>query len=837
MPEITVALAGNPNAGKTTVFNALTGSRQHVGNYPGVTVEKKEGFAELGGNRYKIVDLPGTYSLSANSPEEVVARDFLVNDRPDVVVQVVDASNLERNLYLATQMMELGVKLVVAFNMTDVAQARGLEYNVDEIAGLIKAPVVPTVGNRKKGMDELLRAVAETAAAPHAEYQKIQYPKELEKPIDEIDAALSGSDRELANRYPRKWLATRLFENDPDIANHIADKALLAKIADLRKTFEEENEDPPEVRIAESKYGWISGLCAETVRMTAEARSDMSDKVDSVLLHRVLGLPIFLLLMYLMFQLVFTLAEPPMEWIENGFGALGDYVARLWPKSADSPLRDLLVDGIIGGVGGVLVFLPNIILLFLAIAFLEGTGYMARAAFIMDRLMNRIGLHGKSFIPMLLGFGCTVPAIMGTRTLENRRDRLTTILVLPFMSCGARLPIYSLLIPAFFPGYLQAWMLWIIYIIGIVFAIVGAKLLRSTIFKGESVPFVMELPPYRMPTLRSVILLMWERAGEYVKKAGTIILGVSILLWAMTAYPKKEEFSRDYDADRAAAQTEYLDSVRELGGSLGIVDGQLLVDWAKAGNEMAKAEEGFWETEPGYAAAEEATEEKLEALYAQAGGDKVREFAEAVEAVDGIEDEFAEATEEIEEEDSDEFKAAEAKREKALAALGLAPELQGAMETYRDEIRLRRDESVEEIANAEGGEQLAYSISGRIGLFLEPVLKPLGFDWRIGTAIIGSFAAKEVFVAQMGIVYSVGEADEDSDSLRSKLRDNYNPLQAFCMMIYALLSMPCVATIAVAKRETGGWKYALGMLFGLTLVAYFTTLIVYQVGSALGIGV
>ncbi len=836
MPEIVVALAGNPNAGKTTVFNALTGSRQHVGNYPGVTVEKKEGSVERGGRRFRIVDLPGTYSLSAHSPEEVVARNFLVDERPDVVVQVVDSSNLERNLFLATQLMELGVRLVLAFNMADVAKARGYEFDLARLADHLKAPIVPTVGNRRKGMDDLLDAVARVAAEPPAEYQRISYPRELVEPIAQIDRALAGPDRALADRFPPQWLAARLFENDPDLAGRVADKALLARVDGLRAAFELENEDPPEIRVAESKYGWISGLCADAARLTPEARSDMSDKVDAVLLHRILGIPIFLGMMYAMFQLVFTLAEKPMEWIEAGFGLLGRSVAELWPRAAESPLRDLLVDGIIGGVGGVMVFLPNILLLFLVIAFLEGTGYMARAAFIMDRFMHRIGLHGKSFIPMLLGFGCTVPAIMATRTLETRRDRLTTILVLPLMSCGARLPIYSLLIPAFFPGYLQAWMLWIIYVVGIVFAIAGAKLLRATLFKGGSTAFVIELPPYRMPTLRSVLILMWDRAGEYCKKAGTIILGASILLWAMTAYPKKETFDRDYDQEREAIQAEYLKKTGELGQTLGLgPDGGLLVEWAGAVAAKADTEAGFWEKEPGYSQAEADYEKRLEELCAAPGGDRLKAFVAGLADVDAIEEEFAGATEGAEPE-SPEYREAEKARDRALADLDLPGELKAGVAAYRDGILAARTEGEEEIANAEAGEQLSHSISGRIGHFLEPVLRPIGFDWRIGTAIIGSFAAKEVFVAQLGIVYSVGEADEESDSLRDKLRDNYSPLQAFCMMIYCLLSLPCVATIAVARRETGGWGYPAFMMVGLTLLAYVTTFIVYQGGSVLGIG-
>ncbi len=837
MRDLVVALAGNPNAGKTTVFNALTGARQHVGNYPGVTVEKKEGTVERDGHRFHIVDLPGTYSLSATSPEEVVAREFLVKDKPDVVVQVVDSSNLERNLYLATQLMELGVKLVLAFNMADLAKERGYEFDIKKLSTLLGTPIVPTVGNRKQGMDDLLKAVSQAADAPAPSYQRIQYPKEFTQSVETIDSRLKGRDREMAAKFPDKWVAARLFEDDADVTGRISDKALLSQVSDLRNAFEKENVDPPEIRAAEAKYGWIAGLCAETSKLTPQARSDFSDKIDSVLLHRVLGLPIFLGMMYFMFQLVFTLAEKPMKWIENGFGSLGEFVAQLWPKAVDSPLRDLLVDGIIGGVGGVLVFLPNIILLFLAIAFLEGTGYMARAAFIMDRIMNRIGLHGKSFIPMLLGFGCTVPAIMGCRTLENRRDRLATILVLPFMSCGARLPIYALLIPAFFPGYLQAWMLWIIYLIGIVFAIIGAKVLRSTLFKGESVPFVMELPPYRMPTFRAVLNLMWERAGEYVKKAGTIVLGVSIILWAMTAYPKKPVFDQDYNAARETAQQGFIDGSRGIGDQLGLgADGEPLANWAAAGLALTAAGSEYWEKDPEFSAAEESYASTVATLYEGEGGAKLESFTATVEALDEIDEAFAEATEELEE-DSPEFAQAEAEREAAIAAFDIDDDVLQAAIAYREVVRDGYAGELEEIDNAESSEQLAYSISGRIGQALEPVLRPLGFDWRIGTAIIGSFAAKEVFVAQMGIVYSVGEADEESDSLRDKLAANYTPLQAFCMMIYALLSLPCVVTIAVAKRETGSWKYAIGMMVGLTVVAYVTTLIVYQVGSLLGIGV
>ncbi len=769
-----------------------------------------------------------------------MARDFLVKERPDVVIQVVDASNLERNFFLLTQLMELGVKLVIALNMTDVAKNRGLEFDLAKLEQNLRAPIVPTVGNKRRGIDALLAAVAEVAAAPTPEYQEIQYPKDLSRAVDEIDCLLSGRDREYADRYPPRWLAARLFENDPDIAGHIADPAIMKRVGELRAAFERDNDDPPEIRAAEAKYGWIAGLSAEAVRLTPQARSDMSDKVDKVILHRVLGLPIFLGLMYLMFHLVFTLAEPPMEWIETLFGHLGQWVRELWPRSADSPLRDLLADGILSGVGGVLVFLPNIVLLFLVIAFLEGTGYMARAAFIMDHLMQKIGLHGKSFIPMLLGFGCTVPAIMGCRTLENRRDRLTTILVLPFMSCGARLPIYALIIPAFFPEYLQAWMLWLIYIVGIVFAIVGAKLLRSTVFKGDSQAFVMELPPYRMPTARSVLVLMWERAWEYCKKAGTIILGASILLWAMTAYPKKEVFNRDYDAERETAYRDMAARTGEIGAPLGLGGkGGLLASWADAYHECENATDRYWENETGYQTAVGIYREKIDTLEKLPGGDKLRVFIAAFEGYGEIASRFAAATE-GEEKESEAYQNAAVVRDRALAVLqrdaGIdQPTLFAAME-FRDGALNGYRGRLGGIAHAENGEQLAYSVSGRVGRFLEPVLKPVGFDWRIGTAIIGSFAAKEVFVAQLGIVYSVGSGDENADTLREKLRENYTPLQAFCMMLYCLLSVPCVATIAVTRREAGGWHYALGMVAAYTLAAYLTTLVVFQAGSLLGIG-
>ena len=710
----TIALAGNPNSGKTTVFNALTGARQHVGNYPGVTVEKKEGTARFADVAFTVVDLPGTYSLTAYSTEEIVARNFLIDEQPDAVVDIIDASNLERNLYLAVQLMELGVPLVLALNMSDVARDRGLQIDCGKLSKLLGVPVVPTVGHKGRGIRELLAAVADVCRKPAPRkrpVRQVDYGHEVEPHVEQL-AEMVARHEACADRA--RWYALKLLEGDEEAAKRIQSlcpdscEEIFKKAVQLRRHIEGISGADIGTVLADGRYGFIAGACAEAVSQTAEARISRSERIDRVLLSRWLGLPIFAVLMYAVFQLTFAVGDPLMGGMEAGFEWLGNTVTSFWPEGSDSLLKSLLVDGIIGGVGGVLVFLPNILLLFLAIAFLEDSGYMARAAFLMDRLMHKIGLHGKSFIPMLIGFGCTIPAIMATRTLETRRDRLTTILVLPLMSCGARLPIYALIIPAFFP---QAWrgpMLWTIYIIGIVLAILLAKLLRVTLFKGEAVPFVMELPPYRMPTLRGLLLHMWERAWLFLRKAGTIILGVSVLMWALSVWPRPSA---------------------EL-------------------------------TEP---------------------------FEQQAAAVE--------------------------------ARTDLAPQ--------------EKDDLLRSIDNAAAEAQLEYSAMGRIGRAIAPLLRPLGFDWKVSTAMLGAFAAKEVFVAQMGIVHAVGEADEESETLRSKLQATYTPLQGFCIMLFCLVSMPCMATMAVTKRETGSWKWALLQVGGLTALAWVITAGVYQVGLLL----
>ena len=680
--KISVAIAGNPNSGKTTVFNALTGARQHVGNYPGVTVEKKVGLCRHDEFQISMVDLPGTYSLNAYSVEELIARNYIIDEHPDVVIDVIDSSNIERNLYLATQLMEMNVPLVLAFNMSDIAKQRGLEFDIEQLSVFFGAPIIMTVGNKAKGITELLDAVCQTARAG-AKYavHNLNYGSEVEEELEKIQEKLD-SEHMLVEKYGRRWLAVKMLENDSEIMNKGHSKGVLEIVETSRRHLSAIFGDDPEIIIAGRRYGFISGACQEAVKSTIEMRHDMSDKVDSLLTHRILGLPIFIALMYIVFQLTFSLGKFPMEWLEKFFNWAAVSITANWPGGPDSELLSLIVDGIIGGVGGVIVFLPNILLLFLAISILEDSGYMARAAFIMDHIMHKIGLHGKSFIPMLIGFGCSVPAIMATRILENRRNRLTTIMVIPLMSCGARLPIYALIIPAFFAIRWRGPMLLLIYFIGIALAIICARLLRKTLFRGETVPFVMELPPYRLPTIKGVLIHMWQRGWMYLKKAGTIILAISIILWAATTYPKLDA--------RAVAD----------------MDSQAAIN-----------------------------------------------------------------------------------------------------------------------AN------LQHSVVGRVGLTLEPALRPLGFDWRISTALVGAFAAKEVFVSQLGILYSVGQVGQSTEALREHLSADYTPLQGFCVMLFCLISMPCVATVAITRHETGSWAWALFQITALTVLAYGLTFLVYQVGS------
>jgi len=692
---IRVALAGNPNSGKTSIFNALTGARQHVGNYPGVTVEKRSGSLRADGVAYEVLDLPGTYSLTSFSPEERIAQNELLDGQFDVVVVVVDSTALERSLVLLTQVMQTSANPVLCLNMADEAEKAGLRIDTDQMQALLGFPVLQTVGYKGIGARQLIQAISEVVRNPTRGHRLV-LGERMDRAIAAIREVLASGETPGSHL---DWTATKLLLGDAPFvervrASGLHGRAAIAEAERWRQRIESQTGQEISLFVTGRYFGFVNGLLKEVVRSPSrmDARQ-VSDAIDKVLVHRVLGLPIFAGVMYAIFWITFTVGEVPMGWIETGFGALGGLISGFWPAGAESSLRSLLVDGVIGGGGGVVVFLPNILLLFLGLALLEDTGYMARVAFLMDRVMHSFGLHGKSFVPMMTGFGCSIPGIMATRTLENERDRLTTMLVLPLMSCGARLPIWMLLIPAFFAPSWRAPMLFFVYAAGIVLAFVLALLLRKSVLKGEEAPFVMELPPYRLPTLKAMGIKMGERGWLYLRKAGTVILGISILMWFATSYPQKDAYE---------------------------VDAQL-----------------------------------------------------------------------------------------ASGAVQL---------------------TTEEAADARTAEDLRHSMAGRIGLAIEPVIRPLGFDWKMGTAMIGAFAAKEVFVAQMGIVYAMGETDEESASLRDTLARDYSPLVGLSLMLFLLISTPCMATVAVTRRESGSWKWALLQLGGLTAVAYLISLVVFQTG-------
>jgi ferrous iron transport protein B len=714
--EIIVGLAGNPNSGKTTLFNELTGAHHHVGNYPGVTVEKKEGLCRYVRHRHhpqghphhtpqasgphgeealtdrremRLVDLPGTYSLTAYSMEELVARNFVVQERPDVVIDVVDASNLERNLYLASQLIELEQPTVIALNMMDVVENQGLSIDHELLGQLMGVPMVPISAARSEGLHELLCTTAAVGAETVRPAVTLNFGSELEPHIQQVTALLATRD-DLGPMSPR-WAAIKLLENDSQVREIVQSfgeesAEILAAVDAARGHIEQVVGDDAEIAIADRRYGFIAGAVRQSVRHDQLHRVDWSEAVDRVVVSRFLGLPILVLFMWAMFEMVFRLGAAPMGWIEAGFTALASYLSFALPPG---DLQSLIVDGIIGGVGGVLVFVPNIALLFLAISILEDSGYMARAAFVVDRIMHHVGLHGKSFIPMLVGFGCTVPAIMATRILDEQRDRTVTMLIAPFMSCGARLPVYILLAGAFFAPAVAGKVIFSIYALGVVIAMAMALVLRRLWLKGPNTPFVMELPPYRLPTAKGVAIHVWERAWQYVKKAGTVILGFAVVMWALMSYPKPPEALTAGMSEPAAAQV-------------------------------------------------------------------------------GLE----------------------------------------------------------------------YSIAGRVGKTIEPVLRPLGLDWKAGVALVAGFGAKEVVVSTLGTAYSLGAEEETgSRALQAALRaePGFTPLVAYTLMVFVLLYIPCLATVAVIAREFS-WRWAGFVVVYTTTVAWIVAFVIYNVGRLLGLG-
>ena len=703
---MTVALAGNPNSGKTTIFNNITGARQHVGNYAGVTVERREGFRRFQGQDLLLVDLPGTYSLTANSLDEIVARNVIIDEKPDLIVNILDASNLERNLYLALQLLELERPLVLALNMTDMAEKAGIRINSDVLRTRLGVPVVKLIGNRNQGTEELLQTVVESSKRTIYRPFSIDYGAKIEAAIVEVTEALQNLTHV---KFPIRWLAVKLLENDTEVQASLlkieGGSAVAAIVARVRNKTAVLLGEELEIAMAEARYRVVADIVAEFVDSSGRQEQTVSDRIDRVLTHRVLGLPLFFGIMWLLFNVVFTVGEIPQGWIEDAVKWFSDLVSA---NLAEGELRSLLVDGIIGGVGSVLTFLPSILLLFFGIALLEDTGYMARAAFVMDRVMRAVGLHGKSFIPLLLGFGCSVPAVMGARTLENKSDRMVTILVSPLMSCSARLPVYTLLIAAFFSENVAGSVLFSIYFLGISLAILMALVFRKWMFPGASEPFIMEMPPYHLPTLRSIAIHMWERSILYLKKAGTLILAASILIWFITNYPANVEYSKDYDAAKVQITEQY--------------------------DEVAA---------------------------------------------------------------------------KPLLA---------------------------QLDQEQAGEKLALSYAGQFGHFIEPVIKPLGFDWKMGVGLVSAVAAKEVLVSTLATIYHVGDAEEDSQSLQEALAADaaFSPLVAFSLMVFTLIYSPCLAVLAVVRRETNSWKWPAFSFVYSTTLAWIMSFVVYQGGRLIG---
>ncbi len=559
-----IAFAGNPNCGKTTIFNALTGARQRVGNWPGVTVEKKSGHYNYSDLTFDVIDLPGTYSLAAFSAEETVVRHYLEQDEAQVVVNIIDASNLERNLFLTTQLIELGKPLVIVLNMMDMAHEKGLQIDADTLATLLGAPVVPVIGRTAEGIELLKEKIlrVSTEISMKSRLIDISYPRDIEIEIEKLTHLIQRDDVSLKQS---RWTSIKLLESDKQTRDEVRLHTKGTDILDQAKISIDRIEvlfkDTGRAVISHARYGFIQGALRECVVESIVDSVDQSRQIDRVITNRWLGLPIFGLFMWLMFKLTYDLGSIPMDWIDSGLVLLMNFISNLLPESM---FASLLVDGVIGGVGAIAVFLPNIFILFFIIAVLEDTGYMARVAFIMDRVMHNIGLHGKAFIPMIMGFGCNVPAIMGTRILESRRDRILTVLINPFMSCSARLPVYVLVAGAFFPDN-AATVIFSMYILGIVAAIASGKLFSRTILKGMSKPFVLELPPYQRPTLRSLILHTWERGYLFIQKMGTVILVGSVIIWVLGYFPREVELERDYQKERMTLTQNYDSQMMDLG--------------------------------------------------------------------------------------------------------------------------------------------------------------------------------------------------------------------------------------------------------------------------------
>jgi ferrous iron transport protein B len=756
---LTAVLLGNPNTGKTTLFNALSGLRQHVGNYPGVTVETKKGQMVCGARAaelpaagretssvFDLIDLPGTYSLAPRSPDEMVAVDVILGQqkgeaRPDVVVSIVDASNLERNLYLTTQVLELGVPVVIALNMMDVAEGQGIRIDVERLSKQLGIPVVPIQANKKKGLDALRAAIATAAVRGEPPSRLVAFPEAFDRTAEALSAAVRG---ELADTPLPLFLVRRLLLDvggwtEQRLAAHLGEE-LRARVGQARAELAAAGCPVPAVE-ARARYGWIREATAGCVQRPTQRPVTWTDRFDRVLTHRVWGTLVFLALMFVVFQAIFTWARPLMALIGNGKDGLADFLRDCLPAG---PFSSLLVDGVLEGVGAVVVFLPQIMILFAFIAILEDCGYMARAAFLMDRLMARCGLSGKSFIPMLSSVACAVPGILATRVIENRRDRLATILVAPLMSCSARLPVYVLLIGAFltvgYPWWLPGLVMFALYALGLVLAPLVALVLKRTLLRGETPVFVMEMPLYKAPSLRTVVGRVVDAGWAFLRRAGTLILASMVVVWALLYFPTTGRDGQSYDLQVSLLQKE----------------------------------------------------------------------------LDGLEE--------------------DAKKERAEK--GAVPkEMEKTIEAKREEI------------NSLTAEWKRQSWLGRMGRAIEPAVRPLGWDWRIGMAALASFPAREVVVGTLGIIYGTGK--QDSEGIRESSNVAEEPLAralseatwegeparrvftvpvALSLMVFFALCCQCASTLAVIRRETRSWRWPLFTFVYMTALAYVGALVVYQVG-------
>lgn len=787
--NVSVALVGNPNAGKTTLFNAMTGARQHTGNWPGVTVEKKEGTVQRNGYRINMVDLPGTYSLTAYSLEERLVRQFIMEDSPDVVVNVVDASNIDRNLYLTTQLLEMGVRVIIALNMSDVAQKRGITINVPTLSKLLNLPVIPTNGKKRLGIDELLDQITALAKATSRlnGNTTISYGKQVEEECSAIEQKIES----LPDQYdglPKRWLALKLLENDQQVIEGFhelsARDGFFRQVRESRDRIRKSFNDSPEFVLTNARYAFISTIIAQSVQRIEDHRITVSESIDGVLTHRLFGPAIMLVALYLIYMFTFQGSEPLVGVVEGMFSRIGDLAAEIIPAG---PLQSLVVSGIIDGVGGVLAFTPLIAFMFLAITFLEDTGYMARIAFMLDRILHAFGLHGASMLALMvsggIAGGCAVPGIMATRTMREPKERLLTILVAPLMNCGAKLPIYALLIGAFFPGN-KALMMLFLTVISWGMALFAAKIIRLTILAGPDAPFILELPPYRVPTIRGLITNTWERTWMYVKKAGTVILTISIMLWAMMNFPSLPEDRAKHFADQEAVITSTFLSTPQVGRVFKSV----------------------------------------------ADIDKFNEVRRQLEKADD---------QELENRKTIFYAAANAVKSQG----GVTNGKDQASETATDNLADAYFAYMDKIAALNGERQSAHlknTIGGKIGLALQTIFKPIGFDWKTSVALVGGFAAKEVVVSTMGTAYSLADVDpERADSLSERLQrePGWNPVLAFSLIMFVMLYSPCFCTLVMIKKETGKWHWVFFAMLYTTTLAYLAALGVRLLGNLLGLGV